>query len=1047
MRFSILGPLEVVQGDSPVDLGRPKQRALLALLLVSANRVVPLDRLVELLWEGEAPPQATGAVQAYVSNLRRVLEPARPARAPARVLVTQAPGYVLHVAPDDLDASRFERLAGRGRELLDGRRPGAALGALDEALALWRGPALADVAGERFARAEAARLEARKVVAAEDRLEAQLQLGKHRTVVAELEAAVEMYPLRERPWSLLMLALYRSGRQAEALRAYAAARRRFVHELGVEPSPALRALEAEILAQSPSLDWRPPAQVVAGALASDELVGRQAELDALTAALAGAHAGRGSLVLLSGEAGIGKTRLAEELTAVAARSGARVAWARTFESEGGPPFWPWIQVVRSLLRSVAPAILGEAVAAGDELGHLVPELRRQLGPAEPAQSPPGDGAAARFRLFEAVTRLLAGAAAEQPLVVVFDDVHWADPLSVRLLVHLGTRIADAGLLVVATYRDPEGHECGPLVDALGELARLRAVHRLPLRGLTRDEVEAFMARAGADAPAPDQVAAVHARTEGNPFFVAELTRLMAAEALTDPEAVPTGVRDVVRRRLARLPEPTRTFLVTAAVAGRDFALDTVADAGRIDLDEALARIQPAVATGMVSEDGARPGRFRFSHALVRDTVYREISALRRARLHAEVGQALARLPDAGARTSELASHFFRAAAVDGPGRGLEYALAASEEALAGLAYEQAEEHLARALELVGTMPPGAERARCELRVQNRLAVVRTVAGGFTDARATAGWDRAGRLSDEVDDEAQQLASEWGLLSLSCVRGDLDVTARLGRELLQRDKVASRMAGHFGLGRAALFCGDLREALARFRHARAVCDSLDADTRLALFGWLDPAVLCRVNAGFVLALAGDDDPARRSVAEGTAVAKADGYPLSVGASLMFDAAVAVLAGAHSDAHDRGRALSALAERHGLPDFVAQAAIFCGWASSDAEAIAGGVAAKRAAGFRMWQTFDLALLADAHRRAGQTAAALLAVDDALAAVQGTGERFYLAELLRLRGELTDDPDEAVRCLGQAVAVATSQGARRSRATALAALDRVGAQGAPF
>ncbi len=412
MDFHILGPLEAVADSGELtDLGRPRQRAVLAVLLISANRVMSLDRLIELLWDGEAPARATGALQAYISNLRRALEPAREARTPAQVLVTQAPGYILRILPDQLDAARFECLAARGRELLTAGRPAAARAALHQALSEWRGPALAEFASERFAHGEATRLEALRTVATENLLDADLQLGAHGAAVPELEAAVTQSPLRERLWGLLMVALYRSGRQADALRAYTRARRILGEQLGVEPSPALRELEAGVLRQSPSLDWHPPAaeadetppRVTAPPPApeepapADELVGRAPQLDALERALAHARAGRGRLVLLSGEAGIGKTRLAEELAARARARDWAVAWGRAYETEGAPPFWPWVQVVRSLLTQIEPAAVAAVLAGAAELAQLVPEVQELLGPCTPPAST--DPGAARFRLY------------------------------------------------------------------------------------------------------------------------------------------------------------------------------------------------------------------------------------------------------------------------------------------------------------------------------------------------------------------------------------------------------------------------------------------------------------------------------------------------------------------------------------------------------------------------------------------------------------------------------------------------------------------------
>jgi DNA-binding SARP family transcriptional activator len=325
VQFRILGSLEVLDGQRRVGLGRPKQRALLAVLLVHANQVVALDRLIQELWGQEQPARASASLQAYVSNLRRVLEPGRLARTPPRVLVTQPPGYRLVVAPGDLDAARFVALADLGHRLLAGGRPGPAAQLLGEALGLWRGPALAEVADEAFAQAERQRLEELRLVALEDRLAAELACGRHGRAAAELGELVDQFPFRERLHGLLMVALYRSGRQAEALGVFQAARRTLAQELGIDPSPWLRQLEGDILRQAPGLDWTPPASqadqpppleatgppVDPSATPSPPptdqgvLVGREAQLAALDAALARAAAGRGRLVLVAGEPGIG----------------------------------------------------------------------------------------------------------------------------------------------------------------------------------------------------------------------------------------------------------------------------------------------------------------------------------------------------------------------------------------------------------------------------------------------------------------------------------------------------------------------------------------------------------------------------------------------------------------------------------------------------------------------------------------------------------------------------------------------------------------------
>jgi DNA-binding SARP family transcriptional activator len=253
VEFRILGPLEVVEQGRSLALGGARQRALLALLLTRANEVVSTDRLIDELWGERAPKAAANALQYHVSRLRKLL-------APSHAIITKEPGYLIRVELEELDLLRFERLVEEGQR----SSPEAAARLLREALALWRGPALADVAHESFAQSEILRLEELRLVAVEQRIDADLELGRDAELVAELEALVREHPLRERPRAQLMLALYRSGRQAEALEVYRQTRRLLVEELGIEPSPALQELERAILDHDPELttqvDTVPPRQ-------------------------------------------------------------------------------------------------------------------------------------------------------------------------------------------------------------------------------------------------------------------------------------------------------------------------------------------------------------------------------------------------------------------------------------------------------------------------------------------------------------------------------------------------------------------------------------------------------------------------------------------------------------------------------------------------------------------------------------------------------------------------------------------------------------------
>jgi DNA-binding SARP family transcriptional activator len=434
MDYRILGPIEVFDGERQLSLGGARQRAVLALLLLHGNETITRDAMVDELWRDDPPPTAFKVVQNCVSNLRKELAGG------AETLRTVGGAYTLVVEPGELDRDRFERLLGEGRAALAAGDSADAAECLRHALALWRGSPLSDFAYERFAQEEITRLEELHVAALEDRIEADLALGKHVELVPELEALVGRHPLREHLRWQLMLALYRAGRQAEALEAYRDARRTLLAELGIEPGRMLHELERAILSQDPALEVLPPRQARPsggagrpGRLAASSLTGRDKELALLEAGLDDAIAGRGRLFVVVGESGAGKTRLADELASRAKERDVRILWGRGWHGGGAPTFWPWLQALR-------------------DTGQATPE-------------PDAGDEVARFRFFEAVTAALRTQAAVQPLLLVLDDLQAADEESLLLLEFVASELPEMAVLVLALAR-----EGTPRLDELGRLA-------------------------------------------------------------------------------------------------------------------------------------------------------------------------------------------------------------------------------------------------------------------------------------------------------------------------------------------------------------------------------------------------------------------------------------------------------------------------------------------------------------------------------------------------------------------------------------------------
>lgn len=462
-------------------------------------------------------------------------------------------------------------------------------------------------------------------------------------------------------------------------------------------------------------DGAPCATVGVSTPSERPFVGRRRELAELTNALDSAAAGRGRLLLVVGEAGIGKTRLADELGDRARARGILVLSGRCWEGGGAPVYWPWQQV----MRAYAAARDANAVAHG--LGRAAPRLA-QIAPdvfdgAVEAVPDSRDAEPARFALFDATVMFLRAAARAEPVVLVLDDLHAADAPSLLLLQFLARDLRDVPLLVIGTYRDVEALRQPEVAAVLGALSR--EGYHVRLGGLGRDDVAAFMAQFIGQPASDALVRTVHEATDGNPFFVEEVVRLLVAEDRLDgdPERtpslrIPDGVRATIRRRLDPLPSGVMRVLQIACVVGREFDLGLVE---RVAGAPVLPAVDEAVAAGVVASVDGRPGRFTFCHALIRETLVDGLAPADRMSLHRGVGQALEALvaADPEPHLAVLAHHFFQAAAPDDVDRAIDYSLRAAQRETTLLAYERAVAHCRRALHAADLAGIGGAR-RSEL---------------------------------------------------------------------------------------------------------------------------------------------------------------------------------------------------------------------------------------------------------------------------------------------------------------------------------------------
>jgi len=766
LHFGVLGVFRIERDGRAIDLGPRLQRILLAILVVDAGHVVPVDRLIDLLWRDAPPAAAIASVQAYVSQLRRVLEPGRPARAPARVLVTQDPGYVLRAGDDQVDALRFQALARRAHGDLAEGRPAAAAAGLADALALWRGDPLAEFAGEPWAVPVAARLMEAYDLAIEDRIDASLALGGHAQAAAELEAMVVARPLRERRWGQLIVAAYRCGRQADALHAYRRCRAVLAEQLGLEPGPELRRLEAAVLAQDASLDWHPAAtggmaapDAAAGGHAEAQptelqptvgpaapsLVGRNPELTYLHGRLRQVSAGDGGAVVLVGEPGAGKTTLAEAAAHLSSAAGVTTAWGRCLDAASTPAFWPWSQVLRALPD-----------------GPLAQAARQRLDGEVAGE----EDSIRQFRAYEAVAAALGEASSGAPVLAVIDDLHAADDASLVLLQLLAGDLHRMPVLFVVTVRDTE--RSGPLDQALGELLRHPGAGRVPVSAFEPPDVGALVERLTREPPHPGVVAALMERTGGNPFYTTELVRLIGSEHRRQPLTagdvraldVPSGIRDVLLRRVHRLPEDTQSLLMVAAVAGRELQPDLLEHVTRIDAEQLLLGLEPAIAAGLVTTSEGGWG-FRFAHPLIHESLYVSLGRVDRARLHARVAAALEDISSAGtADIVQLAHHYLSSGPFGDPAKAVRYAREAGARAMRQGAWQDAARHLEQALTALSPALPDANAVRCDVLVE--LGQARRSGGMIREAHQA--FDESINLADRIGDQDRTLAVAVALAS-------------------------------------------------------------------------------------------------------------------------------------------------------------------------------------------------------------------------------------------------------------------------------------------
>lgn len=999
VRFHVLGQLEIVSNGKPVELGPPRQRALLAVLLINAGKVVSLPTIIKSIWGADPPRQAMGTLQAYVSRLRKVL---RNHIHPVS-LVHRHHGYMLEAEALLVDAAVFEALVKEGREALKAGDLEVARSHASDALKLWQGTPMGELYEYEFAVLEADRLEQVRLRALETWADACLGTGSYEDVTARLGEELRSSPTSERLGGKLMVAQYHSGQPTEALLSYQRMRAAIADELGVDPSSELQTLHGQILRQElvaatvpgrsrpassppPTAPAPQPTRAAPHAPQRCRLVGREAEMARVRTLFKIACEGNGQVLFVLGDQGIGKTELLHEMERRLSTSKIQVVRACCVAAPATVLYFPWEQVVRQLTDASTtdePAL--------DDRPHWTPVRH--------------------FTHQKRICQAVLSAAQHTPVLVLLEDLHLADVRVLEVLHLLTKQISHTKVMVLATVREherPRGEGLS-IRRALGRILQEGNADALRLRELTVGQTQELIASVTGTVPEPDRVRHLRHAAGGNPFLLLSMATAEADGEVRDEPSIPFAVREVLLERLRAFPPKAVDVLSLCAVIGTvvqrtvvEYVLDE-RQLPRTLVDEALN-------TGLLHADPADEDLLRFTHGLVRDLLLEDASPFTRAERHRDVAKVLARKFRPGDDTAETRRHFLAASRVLGAREGLRPLLLMADRAQGRFCHSEALHQMEDTAAVLAELPWDESISAVELDVHKRLLWLYGLLEGYGSPHIEQVFVRARKLERTVDGtQPTGLLQTRAIMAIASGRYTAAAqTAGLLYELAEHGGgPLARSAACYADGVTLHVSGRLDEALAPLNQGARIIENLVADhhpmsQRSPIL--TDQLIDFLAYLALTYWLMGDRAKAQHYRFELLRLTKSDRYdrPWDRAFARYVDAVIAVAEGDVERASLAARAGLDLATRCQLTYWRHMLSVPLGWAEVHQGMPETGLSRIRkeidaAANNRtvLRRTLHLGLLADALRHVGAVDEAHQTIVQAVQEIEERGEYVYFCD----------------------------------------------------